>query len=63
MAQNLYKFLDKIIFKKKRMALSVYKLLHVDSKDEVDEAAVIQAAQQNPKDLDRTFEFCRGGHI
>mmetsp|Transcript_16083 Transcript_16083/g.23508 ORF Transcript_16083/g.23508 Transcript_16083/m.23508 type:complete len:343 (-) Transcript_16083:193-1221(-) len=39
------------------MAPSLFELINVNSKDEVDEGAVIQAAQQNPEDLDQIFEF------
>uniref|UniRef100_A0A7S2A0V2 Uncharacterized protein n=1 Tax=Ditylum brightwellii TaxID=49249 RepID=A0A7S2A0V2_9STRA len=39
------------------MTPSLFKQLNVNSKDEVDEGAVIEAAQQNPNDIDRIFEF------
>jgi len=39
------------------MAPSLFELINVNSKDKVDEGAVIQAAQQNPEDLDQIFEF------
>uniref|UniRef100_A0A7S4S4Q3 Ankyrin repeat protein n=1 Tax=Ditylum brightwellii TaxID=49249 RepID=A0A7S4S4Q3_9STRA len=45
------------VFKKQKMTRSIFELLNVDSKDDVDEGAVIEAAQQNPNDIDRMFEF------
>eukprot|EP00957_Ditylum_brightwellii_P123910 9445132-Ditylum_brightwellii.AAC.1 len=48
---------------------SLFQLLDVHNKNEVDEGAVIQAARQNPEDLDRIFYFknqnrkcCREGY-
>eukprot|EP00957_Ditylum_brightwellii_P138465 10554396-Ditylum_brightwellii.AAC.1 len=39
------------------MTPRLFELLKVYSKDEVDEGAVIEASQQNLKDLDWIFEF------
>eukprot|EP00957_Ditylum_brightwellii_P157225 11966211-Ditylum_brightwellii.AAC.1 len=36
---------------------SLYELLNLHLYDKVDEAAVIKAAQKNPEEVDRTFNY------